>query len=486
MSSATARIPNPPETGATTPTWTGGMKDLRREHGYERLQIEGKLPEALAGTLYRNGPCVFTAPDGKGKRQPIQHWFDGIGAISSVRFADGEAFGAVRQVRPKSLESEERNGKIKNWGFRTPPHGMLRRLVRKSRNSANTNLLEHNGRLFALYEANLPTEISPADLTSIGETTLDGVIPHCLSAHPHRVHAHKTTYNFGVRWALKPMLDIFAFPDQGPARRITTIPLDGIPLLHDCIATNRYLIFLVPPVRLDRLAQLTGRRTPADNLFWRPELGTEVIMVSLDNPDQVTRFTIDPFWVWHTTNAWDEGEQVVVELVRYEDSDNLTWLDGILAHQPDRAAKGFPWRLTIDPTTQKVENEPLSSVRCEFPRIAPSFEGERHQHTWLAAHSTKEAAALGLQDRVLALDTVNRREVLIDLGPDTFPSEPIAVARPGATAENDAWLLTMVYDARVDASHIAVLDADRPEHEPIARVWFDQPIPYTFHGIWVS
>ena len=60
------------------------------------------------------------------------------------------------------------------------------------------------------------------------------------------------------------------------------------------------------------------------------------------------------------------------------------------------------------------------------------------------------------------------------------------VPRPNATAENDAWLLTLVYDAQRDASHMAVLNADRPEDGPAARVWFDQPVPYTFHGIWLS
>ena len=64
-------------------------------------------------------------------------------------------------------------------------------------------------------------------------------------------------------------------------------------------------------------------------------------------------------------------------------------------------------------------------------------------------------------------------------------SEPVFVPRPGATAEDDGWVLTLVYDGRADASHLAVLDGARLEDGPVARAWFDHPVPITFHGSWL-
>ena len=40
---------------------SGLYRDLSREHGFEPLKVEGRLPDDLAGTLYRNGPGAFGA-----------------------------------------------------------------------------------------------------------------------------------------------------------------------------------------------------------------------------------------------------------------------------------------------------------------------------------------------------------------------------------------------------------------------------------------
>src|SRR5215472_5991750 len=74
--------------------WTGGMRDLAREHGFEPLRVRGKLPEGLAGTLYRNGPGRFSAAG----KERYGHWFDGDGAVCAMRLAGGRATGAVRVV----------------------------------------------------------------------------------------------------------------------------------------------------------------------------------------------------------------------------------------------------------------------------------------------------------------------------------------------------------------------------------------------------
>ena len=70
----------------------GGFRDLPREHGFEALRVEGKLPPDLEGTLYRVGPALNSS---FGER--YRHWFDGDGGIYAVRFArpDGAAFDGV-------------------------------------------------------------------------------------------------------------------------------------------------------------------------------------------------------------------------------------------------------------------------------------------------------------------------------------------------------------------------------------------------------
>jgi all-trans-8'-apo-beta-carotenal 15,15'-oxygenase len=456
--------------------WRGAMRSLRTAHDWRRMRVEGTLPIDLCGTLYRNGPGSMDM-DGP-EPSPIRHWFDGVGAISGVRFSDGQACGAVRSVAPPSL-AREVEGIRGSWGFRAPPPRWWDRLRRESRNAANTHVVPWQGRLFALYEGNLPTELDPETLQTLKETDLDGVIPHCFTAHPHRVEARRTLYSFGVRWALRPMLDVFALPDIGPAERLCSIPLDGLPLIHDFAATEKHLIFFIPPVRLDRLRQLVGLGTPADNLHWKPELGTEVLIVPIDQPAAVRRFTIDPFWVWHPANAFENPDgTITVDLVRYEDFSTMEWLDGILGDQLEVAAAGYPHRITLDPVAGVAKDQRLSSARCEFPRIDPRLEGAAHRYIWMAAHSTEASAGRGIQDRVIRVDAQTGAEDWVDLGAQTFCSEPVLAAREGG----GTWVMSLAYDVQQDASFVAVIDGERPEDGPLARVWFEQPIPYTFHG----
>ncbi|MGD0525929.1 MAG: carotenoid oxygenase family protein, partial [Polyangiaceae bacterium] len=109
-------VPVPPRAKPRhDPPWLGGLQSVSREHAFEPLRVEGALPSALRGTLYRNGPGRFAVGD-----QRIPHWFDGDGAIAAVRFEGGAASGAMRLVRTTGLEREERAGKRLFGGYGTP------------------------------------------------------------------------------------------------------------------------------------------------------------------------------------------------------------------------------------------------------------------------------------------------------------------------------------------------------------------------------
>ena len=67
-----------------------------------------------------------------------------------------------------------------------------------------------------------------------------------------------------------------------------------------------------------------------------------------------------------------------------------------------------------------------------------------------------------------------------------YGGEPVFVPRPGASDEDDGWVLTMVYDARRDRSALEVLDARAIDAGPVATCHFDHAIPFGFHGAWVG
>jgi carotenoid cleavage dioxygenase len=86
---------------------------------------------------------------------------------------------------------------------------------------------------------------------------------------------------------------------------------------------------------------------------------------------------------------------------------------------------------------------------------------------------------------ILKHDMVTGMKSRHGLGVGRHGSEPCFVPREGATAEDDGYLMTFVYDATRCASELLVLDASDLSASPLARVMLPARVPYGFHGSWV-
>ncbi len=52
-------------------------------------------------------------------------------------------------------------------------------------------------------------------------------------------------------------------------------------------------------------------------------------------------------------------------------------------------------------------------------------------------------------------------------------------------AEDEGWVLSVVYDAERDASDLVILDATSFAGPPVATVHLPARVPFGFHGSWV-
>ncbi len=468
-----------PEAKATTTErrWRNVFRDLPLEHGFEPMRVEGRLPADLVGTLYRCGPGSFQT-----QGVPNGHLFDGDGAIAAVRLDGAAATGATRFVDTVGRRKEEEAGRPLYAGFGRTGAG-FRRFGAMVKNAANTNILPWNDQLLALFEAGLPTAMS-SELETIGQTDLGGALKKVFSAHPHRVASRNATYNFGMRYGVRMMLDLYELSDAGEARRLTSIPVNGAPMMHDFIVTDRYAIIMVIPLKLRVFPALLGMGSIHDNFRWNPEEGNEVIVVPLDDPERITRFTTDPHFLWHYANAWDEGDEVVFDFTRYPDASSLGWLADRFEQGPTAETANVMARARLDPKAKTLDVQTLWDGACDFPRIHPRVEGAKYEWMYVAFHKHVCGAETGIHDRLAKIDTRTGDATELAFGSEQYPGEPVFVPKADGVAEDDGYLLSVVYDAQVDASHLAVIDASRFEDGPVARVWFAHHIPITFHGNW--
>ncbi len=445
--------------------------NLRRAHGFEPLTVEGRVPDGLRGTLFRVGPGMFERFGVE-----VAHPFEADGAVTAVRFG-ARVEGAARMIESEGYREEEAAGR-RLYGTGAGRLRNLRAILRgRTKNTANTSAWWHDGQLYALMEGARPTWLDPATLDVRGEQTFDGTVRGTFSAHPHRVAALRTSFNFGVRYGREHALELYALPDHGAVHRLGRVSLPWAALVHDFIATDKHLVFMICPARIELWRALLGTADFEKLLAWEPARGAEIVVVPLASPDAVVRIPADPFWVWHFANAFEDGDEIVVDLCRYPDFGSLRAIRTGRGGLPTEPAEPRYHRARIDRRAKRMTSEERHPGGAEFPRVHPEVEGAAHRIAFI--HGGRDGGTEQL--RVLEVET-GRASTWRPAVP-TALSEPIPVprgARPGD--ERDVWLLVLGYEEGRDQSFVAVLDGDDIERGPVARAWFDHPIPLTFHG----
>ena len=259
---------------------------------------------------------------------------------------------------------------------------------------------------------------------------------------------------------------------------MTSIKLAGPTLVHDFIATDRHLVFFAPPLRLRLFRFLLGRGSYSENLEWKPELGTEIVIVPIDRPEQPIRIEAPAFFTWHHANAFERGDTIVVDFVRYDDFDSNDYLASFVEDRVRGSITSELGRAEIDLAARTYRYSPRYRTTCEFPRVAGRAVAKEERYVYVAARDSSEPGAF--LDRIAKIDLETGDARSTSLGDLVFPSEPIFVGRPGTTEEDDGYLLAHGYDAKRDRTDIVVLDAR--DLSTVARIDFGHPLPLTFHG----
>ncbi len=455
--------------------------------------VEGAIPDALRGVLFRNGPGKLEAFGAR-----YGHPFDGDGMV--VRFAFGGPPGAPivryrnRYVRTRELVAEERARKMLYRGFGTNlPGGVHRNALRLAfKNAANTSVIWHGGRLLALWEAGMPHRLDPVTLDTIGREDFRGALrprgrvdrviaPELpFSAHPKIDPRDGALLNFGALRGARPKLLLHRVDADGRMARPTALALDELAFVHDWVVTERWLVFFVPPVAFDLPRTLLGLATPASSIRTRRGAPMRVMMVPRDGGG-VVRLEAEPGFVFHFAGAFERADgTVVVDGYRMDRYPRLERLEDLA----DRPGEVLPptrlVRFQLQPARRWLTEEILDTTPGELPTTGVPCLA---QHRYVYAIGRRESAIAPFFSAVLKVDVRGGATRLRDLAPD-FPGEPIFVPRPGATSEDDGLLLTLVYETRTERSYLLVLRAD--DLSTVARVALPHHVPPGFHGTWVA
>ncbi|MGF1577317.1 MAG: carotenoid oxygenase family protein [Cyanophyceae cyanobacterium] len=473
--------------------WAKALAYPALEFGPLQLPIlSGALPPSLQGSLYRNGP-------GRLERggQQVGHWFDGDGAVLRIHFGSqnsqqSQATGLYRFVKTHGYQVESQQDRFLYGGYgMTPPGPLWQRWGRMVKNAANTSVLALNDRLLALWEAGSPHQLDLETLDTVGLADLGGTLPEGqpYSAHPKRDPHTGEIFNFGVQIGRRTLLKLYVSDPQGHIQRQATIPLTGIPLIHDCVLAGSYWVFCIPPVRLNLWPVAAGWQSYSDSLQWKPHLGTEILIVDRQSLEVVARRETDPWFQWHFANGFvDQQGDICIDVVKYGDFATNDYLAQVPSGITSTHAPGYLNRLRLDAATAKVLSvDPLIPHPCEFPTLAAAEVGHPHQSLYVLTH---RPGADGVRDLFGAIGCLDlsagdpRRQsfVLRDLGPNRYPSEPIFAPDPSQPGQG--WLLTIVFDGNCNSSEVWIFAAHQLQEDPVCRLGLPSVVPHSFHGTW--
>ncbi|HJT94961.1 MAG TPA: carotenoid oxygenase family protein [Mycobacterium sp.] len=476
------------------PYLNGNYAPVREEITAVDLDVTGSIPEHLDGRYLRIGPNPMGDPD------PAKyHWFLGTGMAHGLRLRDGKALW-YRNRWIRSADVARKLGERWSGGSHTGGFDF----------AANTNIIGHAGRTYAIAEAGVrPYELTD-ELETVGPSDFCGTLFGGYTAHPKRDPAtgelHAVSYN--------PMrgniVQYTVTGVDGKIRRTVNIRLTAQTMMHDFSLTEKHVVLYDLPVALDlggalrspltkkaangmtrfverhaapdfvvraimRGSERSGPPSGGMPYRWAPERGARIgVLPREGTASDIRWFEVQPCYVFHPLNAYDDDDRIVLDIVRH----SSVFTTGTRLFPQDQSLD----RWTVDLTAAKVTEERLDDAPQEFPRVDERLVGRRHRYGYSVGFS-REPDGHSRQDAILKHDLSTRSTQSVSFGPGREPGEFVFAPSTADAAEDDGVAMGFVYDRSADRSDLVLLDGQTLE--TVATVHLPARVPHGFHGNWV-
>jgi carotenoid cleavage dioxygenase-like enzyme len=401
---------------------SGNYAPVSEEITAEDLEVIGRLPATLTGTYVRNGPNP--------RHGPTPMWFLGQGMLHGVRLEGGRA----RWYRNRWVDAPT---------------------------TSNTHIVRHAGRTLALVETAAPVAIG-AQLETLGAFDFDGALTRGMTAHPKTCPTTGELQFFA--YALEaPHLSYYRADAAGALIQAEPLQVGSPTYMHDFAITERFVLFYDLPVLYH------GWRAPRP-IQWSPDYGARIgVLPRAGRASELRWFDIAPCFISHTVNACEDGEHIVLDVVR-----------GLGLEAPTQLV-----RHTLDLRSGTAAERVLDPRHIEFPRIDDRRTGRPCRYAY----------ALELRDVVNGapthsvprkFDLATGQSTVHDLGPGRVGGELVFVPAAADAGEDEGYAIGFVYDRARDTSELIVLDAANFAAPALARVKLPVRVPFGIHGNWFA
>ena len=431
------------------------------------LEVKGSIPSELAGRYFRNGANPQSGIS--------DHWFVGDGMIHGIEIADGKAnWYRNRYVRTPMFDNPDKDRMelyldMETMGFNYEV------------SVANTSVLGHAGKIYALEEGSFPYELSK-EIDTIGCHTYGGKLTTAMTAHPKVCGETGELLMFGYS-SLPPYLTYHRISPDGQLVQSEEITVGGPTMMHDFTVTRNHSIFLDLPAIFDMEMAMQGGMP----IRWSDDYASRFgVMPRTGSDADVKWFDVNPCYVFHTLNSYEDGDEIVVNGCRlreiWRDSSEIAVNDA-----PDPADSPMMWEWRLNMKTGTVSERQIDDRGSEFPKLPDSLVGLQNRYGYCLSMGDGGISGVSEGGATVQYDLANGGTSELHNFPKShFPGEPSFVPAEGAKNEDDGYLMTYVYAGDTDTSYLAILDASNIASDPLAEIHVPKRVPTGFHGTWIA
>jgi carotenoid cleavage dioxygenase-like enzyme len=452
-----------------------------QEMSIDSLPIRGRVPNWLQGTLLRNGPGAFQVG-----QQQYRHWFDGLAMLHKFSFADGQVSYANKYLESRAYDEAMASGRIAYSEFATDPCRSLFARVSavfspKVTDSAKVSVARIADRYMALAETPIQVEFDPETLKSVGvfnyEERLNGQM---TTVHPHFDFKRDEVFNVVTRYHRISHYNTYKMVGGGPPSLVSSVAASKPSYMHSFGMSENYLILTEFPLVVNPISLLLWLKPYIENFKWEPKRGTPFWVINRHTGGVVGRYDSDPFFAFHHINAFERGNELVVDLAAYPDADiiNAFYLNR-LKNAELELPHGNLRRYHIPLKGGRAEYDILSDACMELPHFDYGRFNMNGDYRYVYAVGVNPANKKGFYNQLIKVD-IQTGQHLAWAEEDCYPGEPVFAGAPGCTAEDDGVLLSVVLDAANGRSFLLILDAGT--FAEIGRAQIEQPILFGYHG----
>ncbi|GAB90770.1 carotenoid oxygenase family protein [Gordonia rhizosphera] len=467
------------------PYRTGPWRPQTTEWRADDLDVvSGEIPTDLDGVYLRNTENPL--------HPSIKHYhpFDGDGMVHVVGFRDGKAFYRNRFVRTDGLVAETEAQQSLWAGIAEMPYVAKREdgwgARRLMKDASSTDVIVHRGvALTTFYQCGDLYRLDPYSAMTLGKESWNGAFPARwgVSAHPKVDDATGEMLFFNYAKDA-PYLHYGVVDENNDLVHYVDIPLPGPRLPHDMAFTENYAILNDLPLFWDATALAQGAHVTR---FHRDLPSRFAVIPRRGQLEDIRWFEADPTYVLHFVNAFEDGDDVVLDGFFQGDPEppdngmGDKWQRAFRFLALDRMqARLHRWR--FDLRTGHVKEEPLSERITEFGMMNATQTGRDYRYVYAATGKP----GWFLFDGLVRHDLHTGAEDHFSFGEGVYGSETAMAPRVGSTGEDDGYLVTLTTDMNDDASYCLVFDAARVGDGPVCKLRLPERISSGTHSTWAD